>query len=600
MCRKKLAQMKKLLLLIALLFQLIFVFGQENAWGPWNNSDCYPRIQFRAKLVSKQYYNGGSTSSDGCDSGLGYQWKVQVRNNYSKTAWVYFSAGNKSCVEKSINDGDGLNLDPNEVGEISLKDWYSNNIEGIYVLIKSMAFLESKNDDSYKNDSTLQYEKCDNGGLCQICIIDMSANHCPEVKTSKKVKINDNSSSNPLKIEEIENQIITNLKQNLKIGEYGNSNYGITNIQQIDVIRDPSTYYLGEGEPHTLYIYFYVPGQSNLFGDKFANLRIEKISRYGKDLLYLKNSVPNNLDGLFIYDFGANNENYTELKNAIEVLKNPNKNLNEASEQNNPAQKDNSVNNVAEQEKNKNVLTEEKRVEEINNNYKLGLEAYNAQKYKDAETYFQKVLDLNPNDEASYSNLISVKLVLDKIITEEGNKNRLDHTIFNKHLRAKITLLKQIKLLLEKYKEINNRNADFNNYLEEINKYLTARDSNNPNAISPQDLLNSLKNKTTDKLNIFKDFFIQEGYEFIVNEVCKNSFEIGNLKCLKFSNFSIYQNKKGMCGISFGSNEKLMNEIKDKLTLIDDCFINNELYINKTKSDYYITFNQGELLFYMK
>ena len=44
-----------------LLFQMTFVFGQENKWGPWNNSDCYPKIQFRAKLVSKQYYNGGST-----------------------------------------------------------------------------------------------------------------------------------------------------------------------------------------------------------------------------------------------------------------------------------------------------------------------------------------------------------------------------------------------------------------------------------------------------------------------------------------------------------------------------------------------------------
>ena len=135
--------MKKIFLLTMLLFQMTFVFGQENKWGPWNNSDCYPKIQFRAKLVSKQYYNGGSTSSDGCNSEQGYQWKVQVKNNYGKIVWVNFSGGNKSCVEKSVNDSNGLNLSPGEVGEISLKDWYSNSSTGIFVLIKAMAFLHS-------------------------------------------------------------------------------------------------------------------------------------------------------------------------------------------------------------------------------------------------------------------------------------------------------------------------------------------------------------------------------------------------------------------------------------------------------------------------
>ena len=135
--------MKKIFLLTMLLFQMTFVFGQENKWGPWNNSDCYPKIQFRAKLLSKQYYNGGSTSSDGCNSGQGYQWKVQVKNNYGKIVWVNFFCCNKSCVEKSVNDGNGLNLSPGEVGEISLKDWYSNSSTGIFVLIKAMAFLHS-------------------------------------------------------------------------------------------------------------------------------------------------------------------------------------------------------------------------------------------------------------------------------------------------------------------------------------------------------------------------------------------------------------------------------------------------------------------------
>ena len=66
-----------------------------------------------------------------------------MKNNYGKIVWVNFSGGNKSCVEKSVNDSNGLNLSPGEVGEISLKDWYSNSSTGIFVLIKAMAFLHS-------------------------------------------------------------------------------------------------------------------------------------------------------------------------------------------------------------------------------------------------------------------------------------------------------------------------------------------------------------------------------------------------------------------------------------------------------------------------
>lgn len=320
--------MKKIILLTFFLLQITFMFGQENKWGPWNNSDCYPKIQFRAKLVSKQYYNGGSTSSDGCNSGQGYQWKVQVKNNYGKIVWINFSAGNKSCVEKAINDGAGLNLKVNEVGEISLKDWYSDSIKSIYVLIKSMAFLKSNNDNSFKNDPSLQYESCESGGLCQICRIDESANHCPEVKTSKKVNVNDAKKS--LSVEELENSILKNLKQNLTNGKYfmafkgGSGNMFVKNI---DVLSQPALWwqqgYGEQGKPHTLYVHYNYNQEGSGSLDeqytiisKYNEITLEKIN-FGKGELLKINDERNPM----IYNFGTNDENFIELQNAIEALK---------------------------------------------------------------------------------------------------------------------------------------------------------------------------------------------------------------------------------------------------------------------------------------
>ena len=121
----------------------------------------------------------------------------------------------------------------------------------------------------------------------------------------------------------------------------------------------------------------------------------------------------------------------------------------------------------------------------------------------------------------------------------------------------------------------------------------------NFNVITPQKLLETLKIKEANKLDIFKAYFIQEGYEFEGEGQCKSFFD-GVLKCLNFSNFSIYQNKKGMLGISFGGNSVLMKEIKDKLNAIESTFIENEFHDGGKIVECDITFNQGKLLFYMK
>lgn len=114
----------------------------------------------------------------------------------------------------------------------------------------------------------------------------------------------------------------------------------------------------------------------------------------------------------------------------------------------------------------------EKLNEEINNYYKLGAAAYDEHRFKDAETYFQKVLNLYPEDKTSYSNLIAAKLELDRNIIEVANKNTSNPTIYKKQIQKRITLLKEMKLLLEKYIQFDNTNEDFNNYLKDINLFL--------------------------------------------------------------------------------------------------------------------------------
>lgn len=114
----------------------------------------------------------------------------------------------------------------------------------------------------------------------------------------------------------------------------------------------------------------------------------------------------------------------------------------------------------------------EKLNEEITNYYKLGAAAYNEHRFKDAETYFQKVLNLNPEDKTSYSNLIAAKIELDRNIIEMVNKNLSNPAIYKKQIQKRITLLKEIKPLLEKYIQIDNTSEDLNNYLKDINLFL--------------------------------------------------------------------------------------------------------------------------------
>ena len=373
--------MKKILIITILLFQMTFVFGQENKWGPWNNSDCYPKIQFRAKLVSKQYYTGGSSSSDGCNTEQGYQWRVQVKNNYSKRVLVYFSGGNKSCVEKNMSDGRDLNIASSEVGEINLKDWYSNSTTGIFVLIKALAFLNSKDDDSYQNDPALQYEKCLNGSLCQLCRININAPHCPKVKISGKVNMNDNGPKNSLNVEQQENILLSNLKLNLKNGQYnmtfkGGGN-GLMYIKNIEVNSEPALWwkqgYGDQGNPHTLYVHYKYNQEGSGSLDEqwyiiseFKELAVEKINFGGENLLSFYNHR-----NPMIYNFGANDENFIELQKAIEALKNPNKNFGGANKQSGNVQKtqENSTSNSSTQKTNiKHSVSEEKPISSMPNN----------------------------------------------------------------------------------------------------------------------------------------------------------------------------------------------------------------------------------------
>lgn len=371
--------MKKVFLFIIVFFQVALIFGQENKWGPWNNSDCYSKIQFRAKLVSKQYYNGGSTSSDGCNSEQGYQWKVQVKNNYDKTVWVIFSGGNKSCVEKNINDANGLNLSPDQVGEINLKDWYSNSTTGIFVLIKAMAFLDSKDDDSYKNDPSLQYESCQDGGLCQICRINTSANHCPDVKQSKKVKMNDNGTSknnssnstgsdNGSNYNEMLSQIVNNLKLNLNnvyIKEYdwlhNDINISIED-QYLKILL--SRYFENKGPDKILYkisiptleqnqlleIPTYPKGQYML--SFYNSLNNGNVVKNNTQMIYTANHRVE-----LYYNPGNNLANYNELVNLIKELKNANQKSTISNKQNGNVQKTEAVEKVAKKSASKNDYT---------------------------------------------------------------------------------------------------------------------------------------------------------------------------------------------------------------------------------------------------
>jgi tetratricopeptide (TPR) repeat protein len=607
----KLTEMKKIFLLPILLFQLTIVFGQtpiaedekviqySTNWGAWVAAAGNNNILFSARLkwydkktklyawdvrhkvlkmpiafewkISNQVFTGASDYDETVEENDGY-YKTSVFDtkdnsnsmngggfgiySTSKTTLYYqvrnvcfeFDGRNPNCeIIKSTNI-----TKKNNKNEISNSSKKSDEI----ILENIKSFLKEEIHLIYSGLTiNIQNVAIENNNLVfSTEVIDKMPQYpCPSSKTyfTYSVPIND------IILEKIDKEV------------YGVGNQKVLNVRANQNLK--------------------------VQGKKYRQNPSE-CSPLTEDKGYAENKIVSEYQ--FEYNFGTNDENFIELKNAIEALKNPNKSL----AGNNSKQSSNvKKTEVVEKTKNENnLLSEQKINEQITNNYNLGLNAFNEKKYKEAEVYFQKVLDNNPNDKNSYSNLIAVKFELEREIVEFANKNSSNEIIYNKQLKTRSKILEETKSLLEKYLLLDNTNQDFKNTLDEVNKILLKNYSisSKPNYITPKDLLNNLEKKTADKLTIFKNYFIQEGYQFIGEGECKSFFD-GVLKCLKFSNFSIYQNKKGMLGISFGDNSISMKEIKNKLSAIGSTFIENEFHDKGKLIECDITFNQGKLLFYM-
>ncbi|MDR6786469.1 hypothetical protein ABIE26_005344 [Pedobacter africanus] len=124
--------------------------------------------------------------------------------------------------------------------------------------------------------------------------------------------------------------------------------------------------------------------ESALFMKKFIQLNIQKIEKGGKDLLYLPLEPERYIPTVFFYNFGPNDENFVELQNAIDALKNPNKKLVSTSSK--------SVNGqnkgLTKQTENSLVQTEANKDRTGNNNYTSGRELnFNFGKINNGETH---------------------------------------------------------------------------------------------------------------------------------------------------------------------------------------------------------------------
>ncbi|WP_022824712.1 thrombospondin type-1 domain-containing protein [Hymenobacter norwichensis] len=305
--------MKKIILIFAILFQVTIAFGQNSKdWGPWTTCACFKGLQFRIRVLSDK------------PSKYGVSRYIQFRNNYNKR--IAFSYVAKSTIEEireyaSVNGGQYRNeMKPNTTDDGLM--WVSvKNPDALRVMVGYVRFL-----DENEVDGSGPFRGCDDRTLdvCGLCKIKPKYNCDNFDKTKTVTKQPLNEQNNNRTVEELENIIVNNLKQNLMSGSfYDFIKSDNSTIFKFMVQNLPNKGW-GQMEPHNLYVHIDdsedVIYTGYLFGEKFINLKPEKRNSQGKYLLFFADRDKSLNPGLFLYDFGANDENFIALQNAINEL----------------------------------------------------------------------------------------------------------------------------------------------------------------------------------------------------------------------------------------------------------------------------------------
>ena len=136
--------MKKIIIVTMLVFNLTVVFGQNEKWGSWEQSDCYKGIQFRVKL---QDYNNSAKQ---------YHWKTQIRNSYNKKVTFTYD-----IRDSSIDGRESIN--PGAISE----SWTLNSSNtSLSFTFSKVCFYHPEGFDScsdYNQKGYASYADCDNG-----------------------------------------------------------------------------------------------------------------------------------------------------------------------------------------------------------------------------------------------------------------------------------------------------------------------------------------------------------------------------------------------------------------------------------------------------
>lgn len=149
--------MKKIFLLIVLLFQLTIVFGQNSDWseyGSWFSGSCFPQIQTRISVNSNPKINTTSVM-------------VQFKNNYSQQVTFNYNVFNNSAEAIQVFKEKGTLLGGSQ-SSIGLKPGETRTIvESIKGAGSNRAHIEIYS--LYFGNDYQHYQKCIDGSACLFC-----------------------------------------------------------------------------------------------------------------------------------------------------------------------------------------------------------------------------------------------------------------------------------------------------------------------------------------------------------------------------------------------------------------------------------------------
>lgn len=178
--------MKKIFLLILLLFQLSFAFGQSEwtEYGSWFSSRCFPQIQTRIKVHSNPKINTTSVM-------------VEFKNNYSRKVTFNYNGFSNSTEAEQVFAEKGTLLGGSQ-SSISLSpgktSTYTFSIKG---LVSNRAYIEIYS--LYFDNDYRHYQKCSDGSVCLFCQVakDPACPNYSRNNTNQANNSNNNQNAQP-------------------------------------------------------------------------------------------------------------------------------------------------------------------------------------------------------------------------------------------------------------------------------------------------------------------------------------------------------------------------------------------------------------------